>query len=120
MQTDPEIFYEYLKPPCVDLVFSKPSDLSKIVDHQKHAMCLHKNINDAAMASCCPASGSSQSRCEFSMERVSYKKSEDRCAQEGLQMCDFQVRLAEEKINLIFLQSQRISSTCTSSEYLLS
>ncbi len=118
MQADPEIFYEYLKPPCVELVYSKPSDLTKIVDHQRHAMCLHKNINDAAMASCCPASGSSQSKCEFSMERMSYKKSEDRCAQEGLQMCDFQVRLAEEKTNLMFLQSQRISSTSRISTFL--
>ena len=90
---NPEIFYEYVKPPCVELSFSAPSDLTKIVDQQKYAMCLNKKTNDAAMNSCCPSgTGAAQSNCEFSMERVSYKTSSDRCVATGGSMCDLTVR----------------------------
>ena len=94
---NPNIFYEYLKPPCIDFAFSSPDNLAKIVDSQKNAMCLDKKINDAALPSCCPTAGqAAQSKCIFSMERTSYETSEKRCVAEGSSMCDYPVSLISE------------------------
>lgn len=48
-----DIYYEYIRPPCVELAFQKPDQLKKVVDHNKNAMCLHKKIPDVAMPTCC-------------------------------------------------------------------
>lgn len=89
VQEDPDIFYEYIRPACVELVFAQDEALTKIVDHQKNAMCSDKRINDQVMPSLCPdpAGGTAQGKCEFSMERTSYATSSAR----GV-MCDHSVR----------------------------
>ena len=86
-------------PLLVELAFSQEAQLTKIVDHRFNAMCLQKEITDVAMASCCPRIQDTwiPSTCEFSMERVSYELSEERCSNysDGAVMCDWQVSARE-------------------------
>jgi len=88
-------------PLLVELAFSQEAQLTKIVDHRFNAMCLQKEITDVAMASCCPRIQDTwiPSTCEFSMERVSYELSEERCSNysDGAVMCDWQVSAREER-----------------------
>jgi hypothetical protein len=116
VQENPDIFYEYLKPPCVELAFSDPASLSKILDHNKYAMCLNKETNDAAMTACCPLAHTESGfgKCEFSMERVKYQTSEDRCALENMRMCDAKVRFPQ--IIIMYVKSQFSSPTYPNSE----
>jgi len=80
VQENPPIFYEYLKPACVEFAFQKTEDLQKVVDHNRYAMCLNKKVNDAAMPVCCSTNTVwVPSECNFSLERVSYTTNEERC-----------------------------------------
>jgi len=84
-------------PHLVELAFSQEAQLVKIVDHHRNALCLQKEITDVAMIYGCPKVQEQDwrgvSTCEFSMERVSYELSGDRCSNYSgdAVMCDWQV-----------------------------
>jgi len=84
------VYYEYIRPPCVELSFYSPDELSKVVDRNNMALCLHKKIPDGAMASCCDQTDVNKAShyCEFTAERVSWKTSVSRCEAKGSEMCD--------------------------------
>ena len=106
VQENPPVYYEYLKPACVEFAFEKPNKLKKIVDRQDNTMCLNKKINDAAMPLCCTSNTNWVTpECNFSMERVSYKTNEDRCPIDdgNIGVCSWEVR--KERTVTLFYRS---------------
>jgi cullin-associated NEDD8-dissociated protein 1 len=85
-----DVYYEYIRPPCVELSFYLPEELSKVVDKWNMALCLHKKVPDGAMASCCDQASEkiASNYCEFTVERVSWETSDSRCKAKGFHMCD--------------------------------
>ena len=95
VQENPPIFYEYLKPACVEFAFQDAEDLQKVVDHNDYAMCLNRKVNDAAMPACCTTNKVwARSECFFSLERVSQKTNEERCpaTDDNIGVCSWEVR----------------------------
>ena len=79
VQVDPPVYYEYLKPAYVEFASENSNKLNNIVDDKENAMCLNKKIEDAAMHVCCTTGTRyATSKCNYSMERVSYKSNEGR------------------------------------------
>lgn len=82
-----DIKYEYVRPACIELAFHNTAKLRKVVDRFQNAMCLHKDIDDVGMPSCCFAyspdqtqlHGNAEYTCDFSYERTSYDTMQSRC-----------------------------------------
>ncbi len=94
VQSDPPIYYEYVRLPCVELAFSKNDSLRKVVDIAGNAMCQHKDINDAVSPICCTTTDLyAPVPCESSMERSSYDTASTRCDNygntENIGICDW-------------------------------
>jgi hypothetical protein len=78
VQQNPPIFYEYLRPACVELSFyNTGKKISKRWPHE--SMCANTQFEEI-MDACCPASGDgAQNLCTFTGERVKYATGASRC-----------------------------------------
>eukprot|EP00520_Triparma_pacifica_P008843 CAMPEP_0118639568 /NCGR_PEP_ID=MMETSP0785-20121206/4291_1 /TAXON_ID=91992 /ORGANISM="Bolidomonas pacifica, Strain CCMP 1866" /LENGTH=1677 /DNA_ID=CAMNT_0006530901 /DNA_START=134 /DNA_END=5164 /DNA_ORIENTATION=+ len=87
-------YYEYIRQPCVDLMF--PENPTLITNHQgKARACSNPNI-PAALATCCPdgttkcwTSAGAGPQVIFTGERVTKDEAEARCAKAGLNAVSF-------------------------------
>jgi uncharacterized protein (DUF1501 family)/uncharacterized protein (DUF1800 family) len=91
---DPLIYYEYLRPPCVDLTFYNDAKKIKVKGWPYYAAMCANPLVDEAQPSCCRQdwSGGSETICEFSGERVSYETAVSRCEAAygaGIGPCDW-------------------------------
>jgi hypothetical protein len=76
-----DVYYEYVRPACIELSFHETEDLKLIVDPQSDtAMCLHRQIDDIAHDACC-RQGNTMARnfCKFSGQRKSFDFASDQC-----------------------------------------
>ena len=90
VRTNPPIYYEYVRPPCVDLSFY--NDAKKISKPWPYeAMCANTNLHVAMNACCLIPNDGADNICEFTSERLSYPRSRSRCQNKGItaDTCDW-------------------------------
>lgn len=87
VQVAENIFYEYMKPPCVrNAIFGS----GRVATTETYSLCVDKNAA-AAAAACCPV-GSTVAKndsCRYSGEVISFIKAKKRCMKSGMELCDF-------------------------------
>ena len=82
VQTNPPIYYEYVRPPCVD--FSFYNDAHKISKtYPYEAMCANAKLHVAMSACCLIPNDGADNICKFTSERLSYSRSRSRCQSKG-------------------------------------
>ena len=87
------VYFEYVRPPCVQLAF--PSDdaraVSEIGGSEALAICAEVSL-PVAGTSCCDegGGGTAESVCVFISERVSFETANDRCKAIGKSTCSWQ------------------------------
>jgi hypothetical protein len=82
VQNDPPVFYEYIRPACVELTFyNTGKKISRT--WPKESMCANVHVEEF-MDVCCPPwdvnSGRGQNLCHFTGERVKYGTGASRCS----------------------------------------
>jgi len=91
IESDPPLYYEFMKFPCVELAFSNPTQAKKVVNRYNKAMCADPLVNDVVSESCCGDSlgwtDKALSRCKYTGEKMSFDGSETRCIDAGETMC---------------------------------
>ena len=91
VQTTPPVYYEYVRPPCVD--FSFYNDAKKISKtYPYEAMCANAKSHVAMNACCVGENDVAYNICKFTSERLSYSRSRSRCQNYGsgtLDTCDW-------------------------------
>lgn len=94
VSSNPDIYYEYVRPACVDLSFYDSSKAKKISKRWPYeSMCANKNLAVASDA-CCENEDDStpgmRLQCMYTNEKVTYAKGNSRCkASGGFGMCDW-------------------------------
>jgi len=81
VQSNPPVFYEYLRPACVEMAFYDDGKTIAIVNG-KDSMCANPNL-PIARDTCCDSAGvggSATSYCKFTNERTTFQTSSSRCA----------------------------------------
>jgi len=73
-----EVFYEYVRPACVNLPFS--TDVSSVISKSGKFACADKNDNESVQFACCKDSNVLQHTCRFSGSRVSYDENTAMCS----------------------------------------
>lgn len=82
VQTNPPIYYEYVRPPCVDLSFYDNGQ--KITrSNPKISLCANPKLQVAMSACCLSSNNVAVNLCKFSSERLSYSRSRSRCQSES-------------------------------------
>eukprot|EP00571_Detonula_confervacea_P017647 CAMPEP_0172312770 /NCGR_PEP_ID=MMETSP1058-20130122/18549_1 /TAXON_ID=83371 /ORGANISM="Detonula confervacea, Strain CCMP 353" /LENGTH=2999 /DNA_ID=CAMNT_0013026315 /DNA_START=101 /DNA_END=9097 /DNA_ORIENTATION=+ len=89
VQVEPNVFYEYVRMPCVHHAFIEEGSSKKVFAGQSNgaAMCAHK-LQPVATETCCQSDGSnSDIKCNYHGEYVTYATNTDRCAASDRAVC---------------------------------
>ena len=84
VQVSPNVFYEYVQRPCVNLAFIE-SGFSKAVfagSSNGAGMCADSR-RPVATSTCCPSGGGTKISCVYNGEYVNYDTNTNRCGAEG-------------------------------------
>ena len=94
-------WYEYVRPPCVDLAFF--ADAKEVRrDSGDWLMCADPATTVAASTCCKPGDKNPKAyvHCEYAEERVSFARAAERCAARGYALCEGDVSAAGTQGNL--------------------
>lgn len=77
VQSNPPVYYEYIRPKCVELAFYENA---KTVTHinQQDSMCANPLL-PAARSACCANWGAATEQCKFTNERTTFATASSRC-----------------------------------------
>ena len=80
VQTSPPIYYEYVRPPCVDLSFyNNAKKITKDAPGENVVMCADPRLHVAMNACCLSSNDRADNLCRFASERLSYARSQSLC-----------------------------------------
>ncbi len=90
VQVSENIYYEYLRPPCVEFAFFSPGHLVTWGDPKYGSRCVSRTSQQAS-AACCPNKSdvAIHDTCNYFGERFSVDEAERRCAERGRKLCQF-------------------------------
>lgn len=83
VQVDPNVFYEYVRAPCVHRAFIDPADSKTVFagGWNGFSMCADAS-QPVATRTCCPSGGNGMISCKYHGEKVSYSTNTDHCGGE--------------------------------------
>jgi len=89
-----DVYYEYIRPPCVEQVFFNDSKKVTYKNSFRHSSCANPLLPHAAEACCTEGNGGTLTATRyteyvFDHERVNFSAANVRCSRDGLSQCDF-------------------------------
>ncbi len=86
-----DVFYEYVKPPCVHQTFFGATHSASIkYDSEASTKCANKNAALASAACCLNGTGIAiHDTCQYTGELIPFHEAEARCVEKGMTICDF-------------------------------